>query len=64
MPSTIPQLKQNTHEEFLVQLLALEVEHRRVARKNRLLKQAHFDVVKTFQGYTFDHIEFPKQLSV
>src|SRR5690606_10822232 len=42
----------------------LEVEHRRVTRKNRLLKQANFDVVKTFQGYTFDHIEFPKQLSV
>jgi hypothetical protein len=40
------------------------VEYRRVARKNRLLKQANFDVVKTFQGYTFDHIEIPKQLSV
>ncbi|ALF09309.1 IS21-like element helper ATPase IstB [Parageobacillus thermoglucosidasius] len=57
-------IEANTHEEFLVQLLALEVEHRRVTRKNRLLKQANFDVVKTFQGYTFDHIEFPKQLSV
>lgn len=28
-----------------------------VHRKNRCLKQANFDVIKTFNGYSLDHIE-------
>lgn len=54
----------SSNEEFLVKLLLLEVENRSVSRKNRLLKQANFDVVKTFQGYNFEGIELPKSVSI
>jgi DNA replication protein DnaC len=36
------------HADFLAQLLKMEVEHRELVRKNRNLKSAGFDVIKTF----------------
>ena len=45
------QIETDTHEEFLARLLSMEVEARKVNRKNRLLKQANFDVVKTFENH-------------
>jgi DNA replication protein DnaC len=36
------------HADFLVQLLKMEIEHRELTRKNRNLKSAGFDVIKTF----------------
>ncbi|EJQ97277.1 hypothetical protein II5_05917 [Bacillus cereus MSX-A1] len=57
-----PSIQATTHEKFLEQLLAIEVQHRRIAKKNRLLKQAKFDVIKTFENYRFNDIELPKQL--
>jgi len=58
------QIEADTHEEFLARLLSMEVEARKVNRKNRLLKQANFDVVKTFENYIFDDIEIPPDLSI
>jgi DNA replication protein DnaC len=58
------QIEADTHEEFLARLLSMEVEARKVNRKNRLLKQANFDVVKTFENYIFDGIEIPPDLSI
>ncbi|GAW29831.1 hypothetical protein [Carboxydocella sp. ULO1] len=45
-----------THEEFLEKLLRMEVEAREINLKNRLLKNACFDVIKTFENYSFDDI--------
>ena len=52
----------DSHEEFLLNLLKHEVENRAVARKNRYIKQANFDVHKTMEGYEFRDIEFPTHL--
>lgn len=59
-----PTIQAETHEQFLAQLLASEVAQREVNRKNRLLKQANFDRIKTFEGYAFEGIELPRPLSI
>lgn len=50
--------------DFLAQLLKLEVEHREITRKNRNLKAAGFDVIKTFEGYEFSDIQIPQALDI
>jgi len=52
-----------SHEEFLLKLLKLEVEHREASRKARLLRNANFYTIKTFDGYMFDEIKFPQGLT-
>lgn len=49
----------DSQEEFLARVLEMEVKHREAERRNRYLKQAGFDVLKTFADYTFDQIEIP-----
>jgi DNA replication protein DnaC len=56
-------IKAETHEQFLLELLKRELENREIVRKNRLLKTANFDVIKTFQGYTWDQIQIPPSIS-
>lgn len=53
-----------SNDEFLAKLLELELEHREVVRKNRAIKVANFDVIKTFEGYSFDEIEMPSSITV
>ena len=53
-----------THEGFLEKLLQLEIENRRIARKNRYLKQATFDMIKTFEDYSFEKVKLPNTLSL
>lgn len=53
-----------SNEEFLAKLLKLEFEHREVVRKNRAIKTANFDIIKTFENYSFDEIEIPSSLTV
>jgi DNA replication protein DnaC len=50
--------------DFLAQLLKTELEHRNLNRKNRNLKAAGFDVLKTFSGYEFDDIQIPQALGI
>ncbi len=57
-------IKAKSHEQFLERLLSIEVEAREVNRKNLLLKQAKFDVVKTFEKYSFDEIEIPANIEL
>lgn len=52
------------HGDFLAQLLKLEIENREITRKNRNLKAAGFDVIKTFENYSFSHIQIPKALDI
>lgn len=59
-----PDIVAETNEEFLAKLLEMELKEREVTRKNRYLKQANFDVFKTFQGYDFDDIEIPASISI
>lgn len=56
-------IKADTHEQFLLELLRKELGNREIIRKNRLLKTANFDVVKTFQGYIWDQIQIPPSIS-
>lgn len=58
------ELEANTHEEFLVKLLEMELLNREVTRKNRYLKQAGFDIMKTFQGYEFDQVQIPVSITL
>lgn len=53
----------NTNEEFLHKLLQIAVEERESSRKNRLLKQAEFDMLKTFEDYIFSEIEIPTSIT-
>jgi len=57
-------IEATSNQEFLLRLLEIEVNHREMTRKKRLLKNAGFDMVKTFQNYSFDHIEIPKSISL
>lgn len=52
------------NEEFLAKLLEMEIEHREITRKNRAIKSANFDVLKTFEDYTFDEIQIPSSITV
>lgn len=54
----------DTHEEFLEKALEIEVKQREIARKNRYLKQAGFEVIKTFENYKFDQIEIPQTINI
>lgn len=50
--------------DFLAQLLKMEIDHRELARKNRNLRSAGFDVIKTFEGYEFGDIQIPSAISI
>ncbi len=57
-------IKATDYADFLAQLLRLEVEQREITRKNRNLKGAGFDVIKTFEGYSFNNIQMPKAMDI
>ena len=52
------------YADFLAQLLKMEIDHRELVRKNRNLKSAGFDVIKTFEGYEFGDIQIPNAISI
>ena len=56
-------IQAQTHEEFLEKVLKIETENRKLARKNRYLKQANFEIVKTFENYDFSRIKLPNTVS-
>jgi len=47
-----------------VKLLQLEIENRNISRKNRYLKQAKFEIVKSFQGYDFQNVQIPQSITL
>jgi len=59
-----PKVEANDNADFLAKLLRLELEHRELSRKNRNLKAAGFDVIKTFEGYAFNEIQIPDAISI
>ena len=50
--------------DFLAQLLKLEIDQREISRKNRNLKSAGFDLIKTFEGYSFNNIQMPQTIDI
>lgn len=54
----------HSNEEFLLKLLELELLNRELTRKNRCLRQAGFDVMKTFQGYGFEQVAIPASITL
>lgn len=57
-------IEASTNQAYLTTLLQKEVKYRMEKRKNLYLKQAGFDVIKTFEGYEFDGIEIPSALTI
>ncbi len=56
-------IKADTHLDFLLQLFNAEFEERELKRRNGYRKAAKFDIVKTFEKYTFEDIKFPNSLT-
>ena len=50
--------------DFLAQILKREAENRELVRKNRNLKSAGFDIIKTFEDYVFKDIQVPQAIDI
>ena len=53
-----------TKEEYLVNVLKRAFEYQQINRKNRLLKQAKFEVYKSLENYDYSNVEFPETLNI
>ena len=56
-------IKANDHLDFLLQLFTAELEERDRKRRNAYQKAAKFDIIKTFEKYTFEDIRFPAAIT-
>jgi len=56
-------IKAKTHLDFLLQLFNSEIEERGIKRCNAYINSAKFDILKTFENYTFEDIKFPNSLT-
>ncbi len=56
-------IKAKNHLDFLLELFNAELEERDRKRRNAYQKAAKFDVIKTFEDYSFEDIKFPTALS-
>jgi DNA replication protein DnaC len=63
MVAKAKKIKADTHLDFLLKLLTAEFEERDRNRRNAYQKAAKFDIVKTFENYTFEDIKFPAALT-
>lgn len=52
-------IQADTHQEYLLKLLQSEVLHRDKTRKDKLLKNAGFYSIKTFESFRFDEVTLP-----
>ena len=55
-------IKAENHLEFLLKLFTSELEERDIKRRNAYMKAAKFDILKTFENYSFEDIKFPSSL--
>ena len=53
-----------TNQEYLLEVLKAEIGYRNIKRRNLYLKKAGFDNIKTFQGYDFEDITLPSDITV
>ena len=52
-------IQADTHQEYLLKLLQSEILHREKTRKDKLLKNAGFYSIKTFESFRFDEVTLP-----
>ncbi|MFW6295443.1 MAG: IS21-like element helper ATPase IstB [Halanaerobium sp.] len=57
-------IEADSHHEYLLKVLEHEAEYRDVTRVNRLINQAKFNTLKTFDDYIFDNIKIPSEISI
>ena len=48
---------------FLTELFKIELNNREIKRKNTYIKQANFDIKKTFKDYSFEGIQIPSTIT-
>jgi DNA replication protein DnaC len=53
-----------SHQEYLLNLLSSELEYRQKVRTEKLVNSAGFYTIKTFEGYRFDEVTLPADLTV
>jgi DNA replication protein DnaC len=53
----------NSHQEYLHQLLSAELKNRQHGRVAKLINSAGFYSIKTFEGFRFDEITLPSNLT-
>lgn len=56
-------IQADSHQEYLLKLLQSEIEHRDAARKDKLLKNAGFYAIKTFDNFRFDEVTLPSAVN-
>jgi DNA replication protein DnaC len=56
-------LEAENHQDYLLQLLRSELEHRESMRKDKLLKNAGFYSLKAFDGFCFDEVKLPASVT-
>lgn len=64
IPENAIKIQKKDNIEFLTELFRLEIENRDMKRKNLYIKQAGFDVLKTFEDYSFEGIDIPSSITV
>ena len=56
-------IRAENHLEFLLELFTTELDERDRKRRNAYQKAAKFEILKTFEKYTFEDIKFPPTLT-
>ena len=56
-------IKADSNLDFLLKLFNAEIEERDRKRRNAYMKAARFDLLKTFEKYTFEDIKFPNSIT-
>ncbi|MEN2773857.1 IS21-like element helper ATPase IstB [Acetivibrio clariflavus] len=54
----------DSHQEYLLKLLKLEIEHREKTRQNRLIKSAGFYTMKYLEAFKFDEVTVPASINI
>ena len=56
-------IQADSHQEYLLKLLRSEIEHREATRKDKLLKNAGFYSIKSFESFRFDEVTLPAAIT-
>jgi len=57
------EVEAENNQEYLMKILQIALDNRETSRKNRLVKQAGFYAMKTFEDFSFEEIRLPQDLS-
>ena len=57
------EVEADNNQEYLMKILQIALDNRETSRKDRLVKQAGFYAMKTFEDFSFEEIRLPQDLS-